>query len=111
MPSEENMKKTISFGLVALLSTIAGGAIAAPYGDAVRKQSRCEAAGELAQSFHGATTQDLRDRAKALDGDVKARKITRKFAEETKYILFMGKIAKSEKDAYMEAWAWCMDSR
>jgi hypothetical protein len=95
----------------ASLIAACSGAHAGEYTTAAQKQSKCEAAGELAQSFYGKTTGEFRAQLAEIDGQAKAKKISKNLATDTKYILFMGKIAKSEKAAYMEAWAWCMDNR
>lgn len=105
------MTKFILAGAAFFFSSIPMDAYADTYTSAVQKHSKCEAAGGLAQSFYGSNTEELRRRATELDADVKNKKITRNLAEATKYILFMGKIAKSEQSAYMDAWAWCMDQK
>jgi protein-tyrosine-phosphatase len=100
------------FAVLCLIALMASPALhAGTYTEAVRKNSRCESAGELAKSFYGTTTADLRRYAAEIDSQAKAKKITRTLAAETKYIFFMGNTAKSEKDAYMQAWAWCMDQK
>lgn len=111
LPTWGNMKKLILVVAASLFSSIPVCAHAGTYTSAVQKNSKCEAAGELAQSFHGASTEELRRRAAEIDADAKKKKITRDFAEATKYIYFMGKIAKSKRAAYMDAWAWCMDQK
>lgn len=105
------MARIFNYVLAAGIFSATACAYGGAYSDAVAKQSRCEAAGELAMSFHGKTTQELRAAATDLDKQVRAKKIKKAFAEETKYILFMGKTAKSTKDAYMQTWAWCMDQK
>jgi hypothetical protein len=106
---EGDMAKFTWFALALVL--VSSGAAAGDYSDAVAKQSKCESAGELAQSFYGRTTAELRAAAKDLNDQAKAKKISKDLAASTSYILFMGKTAKSSKDAYMQAWAWCMDQK
>lgn len=100
---------------VALLPALLFGtpviAYADGYSKANQKQSRCESAGELAQSFYGADTKALRSKAADIEKQVAAKQMSKILGEETKYILFLGKTAKSPKEAYMNAWAWCMDQK
>lgn len=82
---------------------------AGDYSNAYEKQSRCESAGKLAQSYYRSDTKALRSAAANIDRQVKKKEISRMLGEKTKYILFLGNQAKSPDDAYMSAWAWCMD--
>ncbi len=84
---------------------------AGDYTDAVNKQSKCESAGELAQSFHGATQEKLRLTVSDIDKKVKAKELPKKLGGDTQYLIWIGYSAKSPKDAYMQAWAWCMDQK
>jgi protein-tyrosine-phosphatase len=105
------MNRIVKVALAVAFASAASSATAADYSDAVAKQSKCESAGELAKSFHGSTTEELRSSAKELDKQARAKKISTKLADATKYVMFMGKTAKSPKDAYMLAWGWCMDQK
>ena len=82
---------------------------AGDYSNAYEKQSRCESAGKLAQSYYGSDTKALRAAAADIAKQVKKKEISRMLGEKTKYILLLGNKAESPKDAYMSAWAWCMD--
>ena len=81
------------------------------YNAAHEKQSRCESAGELARSFFGSSTEDLRAAAADVDSKVKKKEISKSAGVETKYVFFLGKTARTEKDAYLSAWSWCMDQK
>jgi hypothetical protein len=95
--------------IVLLAFTSFPSARAGDYSNAYEKQSRCESAGKLAQSYYGSDTPALRAAAANIEKQVKKKEISRMLGEKTKYILFLGNKAKSSKDAYMSAWAWCMD--
>lgn len=97
--------------IAALLMTTSCCAIAGKYSDAVDKQSKCESAGELAKSFYGLPRENLIEAMNDISRDAKEKKISKKVSGDLQYIMFMGNSAKSHKDAYMRAWAWCMDQK
>lgn len=105
------MNRAILALLAAILASASCGAAAGDYSDAVMKQSRCESAGELARSFHGKTRSELQAVAKDLNAKARAKEISEALATGTKHILLIGKNSSSPKDAYMQAWAWCMDQK
>lgn len=98
---------------ILVLILVAGSrcAIAGDYSDAVNKHSKCEAAGELAKSFYGLSNEKFKEAVNDIGREEKEKKISKKMSVDTQYIIFMGNSAKSPKDAYLRAWAWCMDQK
>lgn len=94
-----------------VLASLAGESFGQQYGAAYDKHSKCESAGELAKSFVGLSTKELRAAAAEVDDKVKKKEMSKTLGEETKYVFFLGKTARSEKDAYLSAWSWCMDQK
>jgi hypothetical protein len=86
-------------------------AAAGTYADAVERQSKCKAAGELSQSFFGTTREHLQAEAKKVQAQEKAKTISKKLSGQTVYLMFIGYKASSAHAAYMEGWAQCMDEK
>lgn len=86
-------------------------ASAATYTDAVEKQSKCKAAGELSQSFYGSTREHLQAEAKKVQAQEKHKKISKDLSTETVYLMYVGYKASSAREAYMKGWAQCMDQK
>lgn len=97
--------------IVIVLAGAGGESLGQKYNAAHEKQSRCESAGDLARSFFGSSTDELRAAAADVDSKVKKKEISKAVGEETKYVFFLGKTARTEKDAYLSAWSWCMDQK
>lgn len=55
-------------------------ASATSYTEAVEKQSKCKAAGELSKSFFGTTCEHLQTEAKKVQAQEKFKKISKEFS-------------------------------
>jgi uncharacterized protein YpuA (DUF1002 family) len=108
LPATGRTMKTI-IGLVMLATSVA--AHASDYSAAAQQQQRCRASGELAQSVRGASKERV---MKALDdakARVKAKQLSKKKYDEFGRTVMVGVTASSDRDAYMQGWAICMDAK
>lgn len=81
------------------------------YSDAVRKQSKCESAGTLSSNYF-AMPKDQFKAAFIESGDMaKEKNMSKKTIGDIQFLMILGNMAKSKKDAYMEGWSWCMDQK
>lgn len=103
--------KNLIRAVVVAIGLMAGAAWAGDYSSEAHKQKKCNTAGELAQLHYGISKEQVKKALKEVQDETAAKKYTKKTGGDMQYIIFTGYRASSPKDAYMEAWAWCMDEK
>lgn len=79
------------------------------FSETAPKERKCQEAGEIAASFHGASPEKMRGEAAKMDDLVRKGRLSARRADEAKRLFQIGHTARSESQAKANAWAWCMD--
>ena len=101
----------IAYSIVAIQTFAFAQPSPGGYLSAAEKQERCRTDGELSQSFFGAKPETILAAFDDAKEKVRTKKLSKKKADDFRFLVYSGMSASSPQDAYMRGWAACMDGK